>query len=217
MPTFFSKVFSRGKDKDKDKDKEREKEKDASTPSQGVKDRDSKSASSGSRANSKEGSPKQGKRASIQSLLEGKFEAVSPTVSPSVQRFDEKDKVLGKDKEKPAGAAAGGLFRPKSRMATGAGGGRGGRKSASTPQLKLDIDLPLGEGLVLASPKDGDARGREFDALVLAGGGEVLDDATLGARRLCPEEALKLMQACKEVIISRGASFACCPLFTACM
>ena len=66
----FSKVFSRGKDKDKDREKEKEKE--------NGKEKDAlKEPASPTTATNK-----QGKRSSIHSLLEGKFEVVSPMVSP---------------------------------------------------------------------------------------------------------------------------------------
>lgn len=179
MPTFFTKVFSRGKDKEKEREKDGMKEPASPTP-------------------------KQSKRASIQSLLEGKFEAVSPTVSPSVQKFEErekplsksdsKDKDMGKVKDRGRGRekdkdARPTLFRSKSRTAKR-------RSSAGTtevPQLSLDLSLP--------STREVTTR-RDFDLVV--DGGVILDDATLGTKRLSAEEALKLMRACASVIVSRG-------------
>ena len=89
MPTFFSKVFSRGKDKEKGKDGGKE----PASPT-----------------------TKQGKRASIHSLLEGKFEAVSPTISPSTSKSGENDNQ--KDAEKPKDKEKSALFRPLSRTKT---------------------------------------------------------------------------------------------------
>ena len=61
MPTFFSKVFSRGKEKEKENGKEKDALKEPASPTTAMN--------------------KQGKRSFIHSLLEGKFEAVSPMVS----------------------------------------------------------------------------------------------------------------------------------------
>ena len=91
------------------------------------------------------------------SLLEGKFEAVSPTVSPSVQKFEEREKSLAKnkdsrdsngngngkekEKEKEKDPSRPALFRPKSRTAsqptrrTSAGG------TIEVPKLSLDPNL----------------------------------------------------------------------------
>ncbi|KAI5120631.1 hypothetical protein M0805_009391 [Coniferiporia weirii] len=167
MPTFFTKVFSRGKDKD------------------GLKEPPQPTTKQSKRSS----------RASIQSLLEGKFEAVSPTVSPSAQKFDEKEKALGKDKdkgkekdkEKEKEKIA--LFRPKSRT-TGTGAVR---KTEDVPQLTLDLNL---------SSVKSDPKRRDLD--VVYEGITLLDDAALGEKRLSSGEALKLMRACMSVIASRG-------------
>lgn len=112
MPTFFSKVFSRGKDKDRERGKDGGKEPASPTT-------------------------KQGKRASIHSLLEGKFEAVSPAISPSASKTGETDREKeaekAKEKEKPA------LFRPLSRTKATA---TSSRKPEDVPHLTLNLNLP---------------------------------------------------------------------------
>ncbi|KAH8114840.1 hypothetical protein DFH11DRAFT_129011 [Phellopilus nigrolimitatus] len=164
-PAFLSKVFSRGKDKERDKDE---------LPSPTTKQ------------------SKRTSRASAHSLLEGKFEAVSPTISPSALKFDEKDKtpeVKEKEREKEKERTA--LFRPKSR--TKSAGAGTVRKSEDVPQLTLDLNLPIVKS---------DSRKRDLD--VVYEGVAVLDDATLGEKRLSAAEALKLMRMCSSVISSRG-------------
>ena len=165
MPAFFSKVFARGKEKGKD----------------GLKEPSSPTTKQAKRAS----------RASAQSLLDGKFEAVSPSASPTAEKYEDKDRNVKKDKEKEKT----GLFRPKSRSTSG---GDAPRKQEEIPQLKLDLNLP---GI-----KDG---AKKRDLSIVYEGDTVLDDAVLGEKRLGPAEALKLMRACSSVLTSRGACL--CP------
>ncbi len=172
MPTFFSKILNLGKDKDKKGDN-------------GTKEPQSPT------------SPKSGKRQSIHSLLEGKFEAVSPTVS-------EQGGNAGKEKEAKGTAESDSdkdkvtlLSKPKSRTKSPT------RRSDDFPRLTLNLTLPNASA---NEKKDGV---RELRT-VLEGtvdGAPLLDDATLGETRLSPSDALKLMKACAGVINERGACF----------
>ncbi|KAL5498259.1 hypothetical protein ACEPAH_2399 [Sanghuangporus vaninii] len=166
MAPFFSKVFARGKEKEKEKGKD------------GLKEPSSPSAKQAKRFS----------RTSATSLLEGKFEAVSPSVSPTAEKYGEVDQTTpkkDKDKERSAG-----LFRPKSRTTSGSDALR---KQEEVPQLKLDLNLP--------SPKL-DPKKRNLS--IVYEGDAVLDDDVIGEKRLSPAEALKLMRACSSVLTSRG-------------
>ncbi|KAL5525182.1 hypothetical protein ACEPAF_9051 [Sanghuangporus sanghuang] len=166
MPPFFSKVFARGKEKEKEKGKD------------GLKEPSSPSAKQAKRFS----------RTSATSLLEGKFEAVSPSVSPTAEKYGEVDQTTPKkDKEKERSA---GLFRPKSRTTSGSDASR---KQEEVPHLKLDLNLP--------SPKL-DPKKRNLS--IVYEGDAVLDDDVIGEKRLSPAEALKLMRACSSVLTSRG-------------
>ncbi|KLO16470.1 hypothetical protein SCHPADRAFT_208777 [Schizopora paradoxa] len=175
MPTFFSKILNLGKDKDKKGDS-------------GTKDPQSPT------------SPKHSKRHSIHSLLEGKFEAVSPTVSEQGElAAKEQQEAKGtaesdSDKEKEKDKLVTLLSRPKARTKSPT------RRSDDFPRLTLNLTLP--------SASDGEKKGGTRDLrTVLEGtvdGAPLLDDATLGKTRLSPPEALKLMKACAGVINERG-------------
>ena len=179
MPAFFSKVFARGKEKEKDG---------KGGNKDGLKEPSSPSAKQVKRFS----------RASATSLLEGRFEAVSPSVSPTAEKYGELNqspgKKDGKEKEKEKERGAGGLFRPKSRTMSGSDASL--RKTEEAPQLKLDLSLP--------SPKL-DTKKRNLS--IVYEGDAVLDDEVIGEKRLSPVEALKLMRACSNVLTSRGASF----------
>lgn len=115
-------------------------------------------------------------------LLEGRFEAVSPNVSPNATRFIELDpKVNGHDKEKDNTFT---FFKAKSRPAS--------------PQLttkKLDTLPHLSLNFSDFKERSHDP---DLDVEVL------LTDAVIGQRRLNPLEALVLIRACSQAIISRG-------------
>lgn len=166
MAAFLSKILSRGKDKDKEKEKEKEK-------GGGLKE------------------PNKNKRSSFPSLLEGKFEAVSPTVSPSVSKYEdaEKEREREREREKEKEKERIGLFRPRSRTKSPTRGASG-RKS-ELPYLTLNLNLP--------SVKEDDKKDRELDVVY-----EGLDAVALGEKRLTPQDALKLVRACSEAISSRG-------------
>ncbi|KAI0370977.1 hypothetical protein BV20DRAFT_966087 [Pilatotrama ljubarskyi] len=140
------------------------------------------------------------KRASASSLLEGKFEAVSPTVSPSAAKFDEapqkpkargreKEKEKDKEKEKESGFS---LFRPKSRPLSPPPDAR--KTVSDAPHLTLNLPVPKEErsralGVVFEGDPDDIA---------------VLPDNVIGERRLNPLEALLLVKACSSAIIANG-------------
>ncbi|KAH9064407.1 hypothetical protein EDB87DRAFT_1551900, partial [Lactarius vividus] len=139
-----------------------------------------------------ESEPSTDKRGSPTSLLEGKFEAVSPTVSPSAALFTDpgaaqiRGNDKAKDKESPFN-----LLRYKS------------RPSSDSPTIENPVtDVPH---LSLALPVTKD-RGRALDVVFESGHDVValLDEAAIGERRLSPGEALSLVRACSQVIIERG-------------
>lgn len=126
------------------------------------------------------------RRGSGGSLLDGKFEAVSPTVSPSATDFLENPlKGNGKDKDKDG---AFNTLRVKSRPS-----------SQDVSQKKKD-DLPQ-LSLVLPASNEQAVLGVAFEA---DPNGQVLSDAALGNRRLNPSEALILVRACSQAIIATG-------------
>ncbi|KAF9447390.1 hypothetical protein P691DRAFT_124792 [Macrolepiota fuliginosa MF-IS2] len=123
------------------------------------------------------------------SLLGGKFEAVSPAVSPSATEFpDNVPRGNGKEKEKETF----GLFKVKS------------RSRPSSPELPhRKDDLPQ-LSLVLPVPQD-DARARALGVVFEADPeAQILTDVAIGDKRLSPSEALILVRTCSEAIITRG-------------
>lgn len=137
-----------------------------------------------------------------ESLLEGKFEEVSPTVSPSATKFPEiaangksNGHGNGKDKEKDSGFSN--LFKSKSRAA-----------STDRPQKNSDqLTLPLSLNFSEAGQADASSRalGVVFDADPDAQ--ILLTDAVIGERRLSPAETLTLVRACSQAITARGMNY----------
>ncbi|KAI0641033.1 hypothetical protein C8Q79DRAFT_1078761 [Trametes meyenii] len=138
------------------------------------------------------------KRSSVSSLLEGKFEAVSPTVSPSAAKFEEasqkpsdrgREKEKEKEKEKESSFS---LFRPKSRALSPPPDTR--KTTLDTPHLTLNLPVPKEErsralGVVFeADPEDR----------------TTLPDSVIGERRLNPLETLLLVKSTSTAIISNG-------------
>jgi hypothetical protein len=129
---------------------------------------------------------------SSRSLLEGKFEAVSPSVSPSATHFTEAAKqalARGREKEKDSGFL---FFRPKLRSPSPPSRGR--KKVSDAPHLSLSLPVPKEErsralGIVFEA---------DPDAFTM------LDEAVIGEKRLTPLETLVLVRACSRVIIERG-------------
>jgi hypothetical protein len=139
-------------------------------------------------------------RGRVPSLLDGKYEAVSP-VSPSAPGLpsptpskDKEEKEKEKDKD---GGVFPALFksraRPMSPTRTSSGGsGASSPKQQQAPHLSLNL------------PGAARTLGTVFEADPAAQ--VVLSDNELAERRLAPPEALALVKACGEYISERGAS-----------
>ncbi|GBE87016.1 predicted protein [Sparassis crispa] len=127
------------------------------------------------------------KRSSVASLLEGKFEAVSPTISRSAAQISEPTQSKEKEKEKDAGFS---LFRAKSPVSPN----DSSKSTSDAPHLTLNLPVPKEEksralGVVFeADPEDR----------------RILSDSVVGERRLSPLEALLLVKACSTAIVERG-------------
>jgi hypothetical protein len=120
------------------------------------------------------------------SLLDGKFEVVSPPVSPTTVDFAA-ESANGRFRDTLA------LFRAKS-----------GPTNVSTTHHS---DLPH-LSLNLPGPKD-EANSRALGVVFEADpdGTIVLPDSVIGERRLSPLEALILVRACSQAIATRGTSY----------
>jgi hypothetical protein len=122
-------------------------------------------------------------------LLEGKFEAVSPTVSPSAAYFADPGAAHirgAKDKESPFH-----LLRARSRpsdLSTVE------KAVPDVPHLSLNLPLTKERGRALDVVFES-----EHNAFAL------LNEATIREKRLAPREALSLVRACSQVIQERGA------------
>ncbi len=129
-------------------------------------------------------------------LLGGKFEAISPNTSPNATKYLDLDPgsrvspidaVRSNEKEKEFGFA---FFRSKSRPSSPRVKPK--RLLDTLPALSLDFDVPNNKSKT---------NGHIFEEL----GAEVqLSDAVIGQRRLKPQEALVLVRACSQAIVSRG-------------
>lgn len=114
------------------------------------------------------------------SLLEGKFEAVPTVLTPSTPRFD----LPGHEKETDLSKST------------------SGRNHTAARGRDLDYHLSLS----LPGPKEESSRAlgvvfeADPDAQIL------LPESVIAERRLSPLEAFLLVQACSQVITSRGAS-----------
>ncbi|KAH9887019.1 hypothetical protein C8Q73DRAFT_269139 [Cubamyces lactineus] len=136
------------------------------------------------------------KRSSVSSLLEGKFEAVSPTVSPSAAKFEETSqnpKERGRDKQKEKEKDGGfSLFRSKSRPLSPVPDTR--KTVSDTPHLTLNLPVPKEErSRALGVVFEADPENRS-----------ALPDNVIGERRLNPLEALVLVKACSSAIVANG-------------
>lgn len=127
--------------------------------------------------------------ASGTSLLEGKFEAVSPNISPSATHFTESiPHVKEKEKDTPFS-----LFRPKSRQPSSSSQ-ETTRSASPKPLLTLSLSEAKEEktrtlGVVFEADPD-DRR--------------VLSEVVIGERRLNSTETLSLVKACSAAIVDRG-------------
>ncbi|KAF7421224.1 hypothetical protein PC9H_011745 [Pleurotus ostreatus] len=133
-------------------------------------------------------------RASESSLLEGKFEAVSPNVSPTAAIFSENGHGKEKEKERDLGFS---LFKAKSNTPT--------VTSPTSPSAQKHGDF-LQLSLNLSStPKDesnsrpmGSVFDADPDAQIL------LSESVIGERRLTPQESITLVRASSQAITARG-------------
>ncbi|KAG7442065.1 uncharacterized protein BT62DRAFT_955226 [Guyanagaster necrorhizus] len=128
--------------------------------------------------------PSAGRRTSTVSLLEGKFEAVSPNVSLPADKLPE---VKDKEKGKEIGL---GLLRTKS----------------ATPVLSPYVPSEVPHlSLNLPGPKNG-ANARSLGVVFEADPDSqiLLSQSDIGARRLNPLETLILVRACSQAIVARG-------------
>lgn len=123
----------------------------------------------------KDSTPRSVRRSSDPSLLEGKFEAVPSTISPSSPKFPED--VHG-DKGRPFG-----LLRSRSKPQP---------SCPTTDAPHLTLRLP---GTI---DKNGDSFVASFDPEAAK------SDDSIWTRRLTPEETLSLIEACSKAITERG-------------
>jgi len=124
-------------------------------------------------------------------LLDGKFEAISPNVSPSAALFADPvaAQLRGSDKPRDKETTFQ-LFRARSRLS-----GDLPSVEKPTPDVPhLSLNLPV--------TKDRRALDVVFEADPEAFAS--FDEAALGQRRLTPHEALALVRSCSQVIIERG-------------
>ncbi|KAH7917619.1 hypothetical protein BV22DRAFT_1100929, partial [Leucogyrophana mollusca] len=128
-------------------------------------------------------------------LLDGKYEAVPALASnfaeesQSQPTSDSQSTPAGTPSPSPAFALS--LFRPKSRVP------HAQRRSDALPTLSLNLPGPK-------QPSDDPARAFAVVFEADPDAVRVLDDATIGARRLSPLEALILVRACAQAITERG-------------
>lgn len=141
------------------------------------------------------------KRNSSSSLLEGKFEAVSPTVSPSAAHFADSGQQAtqqsterGREKEKEKESAFS-LFRPKSRPLSPPPDTR--KTVYDAPHLTLNLPVPKEErSRALGVVFEADPNDTSF-----------LPDNVIGERRLNPLETLLLVKACSSAIIDHAGEY----------
>ena len=115
-------------------------------------------------------------------LLDGKFEVVSPPVSPIAPAFNEGDEppLRGNTKDRFT------LFRLKSRTSD---------TSIGSPKLVEDVPH-----LILNLPGAKESPSPSFDPDTQL----TLSDTVVGDRRLSPQEALVLVRACSQWMTERG-------------
>lgn len=111
-------------------------------------------------------------------LLDGKFEAVSPTVSPSAAKFLELDQTTSERDNGASSAKA--TTRPTSVEGKSS-------KLDTLPHLSLNFGETRTDGFLL----DDEIQG--------------LSDNLIGERRLNPLEALLLIRSCSQAITAHGA------------
>ncbi|KAF8883895.1 hypothetical protein CPB84DRAFT_180078 [Gymnopilus junonius] len=142
-------------------------------------------------------------------LLGGKFEAVSPTVSPSAAKFLD----LDQNNQKAAAAALNGLDKDKDKDNKEPSPSSFLSKVISRPSSpevkpvkKLDNLPHLSLNLGGAKEEEEIPNNDDLEAFldVDPEAQTLLSDAVIGERRLNPMEALLLIRACSQAIVSRG-------------
>ena len=126
------------------------------------------------------------------SLLDGHFEAVTP----SALQFPHVENGKGEENEKGKQKEAGGpfaLFKPKSRPASP------GPPQHRAPHLSLHFSN-LKEEAIARALAMGVALEQDEELEI------ILSDEVIGGRRLNPVEALNLVRTCSQAIIDRGTS-----------
>jgi len=124
-------------------------------------------------------------------LLEGKFEAISPNVSPSAAFFTDPGaaQIRGndrpRDKESPFY-----IFRARARGSSDVVE----KAPSDVPHLSLNLPITKDRGPSLDVVFESDP-----DAFALS------SEAAIRERRLTPHESLALVRACSQVIIESGA------------
>jgi hypothetical protein len=124
-------------------------------------------------------------------LLDGKFEAISPNVSPSAAFFTDPGAALirgddkPKDKESPFS-----IFRARSRVSSELPAVE--KASSDVPHLSLHLPIT----------KNRRALDVVFDSNPEAF--TILNEAGINQRRLTPHETLSLVRKCSQVVIERG-------------
>ncbi|KAF9235011.1 hypothetical protein BU15DRAFT_51899 [Melanogaster broomeanus] len=120
-------------------------------------------------------------------LLDGKYEAISPVLSPSTIAF-----AHGQANTEAEREVVFSLFKPKSR---GRAQKAAQKRAETIPQLSLHLPGPK-------ENSDSRALGVVFEADPQLQ--TVLDGAAIGAKRLSPLEAIILVRACAQAIADRG-------------
>jgi len=125
--------------------------------------------------------------ASDNTLLDGKYEAIPPIVSPSASTFAEAQPAKDPDRD-----VVFSLFRPRTR---GASQKPAKKHPGNAPHLTLQLPGTKGNadsrslGVVFEADPDSQI---------------VLDDTVIAAKRLNPLETLILIRACAQTITERG-------------
>ncbi|KAF9488146.1 hypothetical protein BDN71DRAFT_1436340 [Pleurotus eryngii] len=133
-------------------------------------------------------------RASESSLLEGKFEAVSPNVSPTAAIFSENGHGKEKEKERDLGFS---LFKAKSNTPT--------VTSPTSPSAQKQGDF-LQLSLNLSSTPKAESNSRPMGSVFDADPDAqiLLSESVIGERRLTPQESTTLVRASSQAITARG-------------
>ncbi|KAJ8075798.1 hypothetical protein PM082_021430 [Marasmius tenuissimus] len=147
------------------------------------------------------GSPNK-RRHSDPSLLEGKFERVSPNVSPTANNFTNEVNGNGKEKDAKREKEKGGKSKESFSLLR--------IRSSSPQQSPLTSESPTSNqdfhlSLNLAGPKN-ESKGRPL-GVVFEGETDpegLLSAAAIGRRRLSPQEALLLIRTCSQAIMAKG-------------